>query len=76
MWRHKNEISEIMGFVRIFWKNNAQEAYLPKMKKFHFYDVIALVLYTTSAQLKSLYFVYYIIYKYISTDFVDNPADQ
>ena len=31
MWRHKNEISEIMGFVRIFWKNNAQEAYLPKM---------------------------------------------
>ena len=20
-----------MGFVRIFWKNNAQEAYLPKM---------------------------------------------
>ena len=31
MWRHKNEISEIMGFVKIFWKNNAQEAYLPKM---------------------------------------------
>ena len=31
MWRHKNEISEIMGFVRIFWKNNVQEAYLPKM---------------------------------------------
>ena len=31
MWRHKNEISETMGFVRIFWKNNAQEAYLPKM---------------------------------------------
>ena len=30
-WRHKNEISEIMGFVRIFWKNNVQEAYLPKM---------------------------------------------
>ena len=30
-WRHKNKISEIMGFVRIFWKNNAQEAYLPKM---------------------------------------------
>ena len=27
----KNEISEIMGFVRIFWKNNVQEAYLPKM---------------------------------------------
>ena len=25
-WRHKNEISEIMGFVRIFLKNNAQEA--------------------------------------------------
>ena len=31
MWRHKNEISEIMGFVRIFWKNNFQEADLPKM---------------------------------------------
>ena len=30
-WHHKNEISEIMGFVRIFWKNNVQEAYLPKM---------------------------------------------
>ena len=30
-WRHKNEISEIVGFVRIFWKNNVQEAYLPKM---------------------------------------------
>ena len=30
-WRHKKEISEIMGFVRIFWKNNLQEAYLPKM---------------------------------------------
>ena len=30
-WCHKNEISEIMGFVRIFWKNNVQEAYLPKM---------------------------------------------
>ena len=30
-WRHKNEISEIMGFVKIFWKNNVQEAYLPKM---------------------------------------------
>ena len=30
VWRHKNEISEIMGFVRIFWKNNVQEAYLPK----------------------------------------------
>ena len=29
--RHKNEILEIMGFVRIFWKNNVQEAYLPKM---------------------------------------------
>ena len=31
-WRHKNEISEIMGFVRIFWRNNVQEAYLPKMR--------------------------------------------
>ena len=30
-WRHTNEISEIMGLVRIFWKNNVQEAYLPKM---------------------------------------------
>ena len=27
-WRHKNEI---MGFVRIFWENNVQEAYLPKV---------------------------------------------
>ena len=31
VWRHTNEISEIMGFVRIFWKDNVQEAYLPKM---------------------------------------------
>ena len=31
VWSHKNEISEIMGFVRIFWKNNVQETYLPKM---------------------------------------------
>ena len=31
VWRHKYEISEIMGFVRIFWTNNVQEAYLPKM---------------------------------------------
>ena len=31
VWRHKNEISEIMGFVRMFWMNNVQEAYLPKM---------------------------------------------
>ena len=30
MWRHKNEIFEIMEFVRIFWQNNVQEAYLPK----------------------------------------------
>ena len=30
-WHHNNEISEIMGFVRLFWKNNIQEAYLPKM---------------------------------------------
>ena len=30
-WRHKHEISEIMGFVRIFWKNHVQEAHLPKM---------------------------------------------
>ena len=30
-WRHKNEISEIMGFVKILWKNNVQEAYSPKM---------------------------------------------
>ena len=28
---HKKQISEIMGFVRIFWKNNIQEAYLPKI---------------------------------------------
>ena len=31
MWRHKDEISEIMGFVRIFCKNNVQEAFLSKM---------------------------------------------
>ena len=31
VWRHTNEISEIMGFVRIFWNNNVQEAYLPTM---------------------------------------------
>ena len=30
-WRHKNEICEIMGFVKIFWKNNVQDAYLPKI---------------------------------------------
>ena len=30
-WRRKSEISEIMGFVSIFWKNNFQEAYLSKM---------------------------------------------
>ena len=30
-WCHKNEISEIMGFVGIFWKDNVQEAYLLKM---------------------------------------------
>ena len=30
-WLHAKEISEIMGFVRIFWKNDVQEAYLPKM---------------------------------------------
>ena len=26
-WRHNNEISEIMGFVRILWKNIVQEAH-------------------------------------------------
>ena len=31
VWRHKNEISQIMGFVRIFWKNNVQEDCLLKM---------------------------------------------
>ena len=33
VWRpfKKTEISEIMVFVRIFWKNNVQKAYLPKM---------------------------------------------
>ena len=30
-WRHKIETSEIMGFVRMFWKNNVQEVNLPKM---------------------------------------------
>ena len=33
-WSHKNEISEIVGFVRIFWKNNIQEAYFSKMSIF------------------------------------------
>ena len=27
----KNEICEIMGFVKLFWKNNVQDAYLPKI---------------------------------------------
>ena len=35
-WCHKNEISEIMGFVRIFWKNNVQEAYFTCAKNEHF----------------------------------------
>ena len=30
-WRHKNEICEIMGFVKIFWKNNVRDAYSPKI---------------------------------------------
>ena len=30
-WRHKNEICEIMGFVKLFWKNNVQDAYSPKI---------------------------------------------
>ena len=30
-WRHKNEICEIMGFVKIFWKDNVQDAYSPKI---------------------------------------------
>ena len=30
-WDHKNQISEIVGFVRIFWKNNVQETHLPKI---------------------------------------------
>ena len=30
MWRHKKWICEIMGFVRMFWKKNIQEAFLPK----------------------------------------------
>ena len=30
-WHHKNQISEIVGFVRIFWNNSVQEAYLPKI---------------------------------------------
>ena len=27
----ENEICEIMGFVKIFWKNNVQDAYSPKI---------------------------------------------
>ena len=30
-WCHKNEICEIMGFVKLFWKNNVQDAYSPKI---------------------------------------------
>ena len=30
-WHHKNEICKIMGFVKIFWKKNVQDAYLPKI---------------------------------------------
>ena len=33
-WRHKNEISEIIGFVRIFWKNNVQRGLLFKNEHF------------------------------------------
>ena len=29
--RHKNKICENMGFLKIFWKNNVQDAYLPKI---------------------------------------------
>ena len=31
-WRHKNEICKIMGLVKIFWKNNVQDAYSPKIR--------------------------------------------
>ena len=39
-WRHKNEISEIMGYVRIFWKDNVEEDCLwdrstVMLRKFH-----------------------------------------
>ena len=27
----ENEICQIMGFVKIFWKNNVQDAYSPKI---------------------------------------------
>ena len=27
----ENEICEIMGFVKIFWKNNIQDSYSPKI---------------------------------------------
>ena len=30
-WRHKHEICEIIGFVEIFWKNNVQDVYSPKI---------------------------------------------
>ena len=30
-WRHKNEICEIIGFVKLFWKNNVQDTYSPKI---------------------------------------------
>ena len=34
-----------MGFVRIFCKNNVQDQNNNNNQKFHFYDVITLVLY-------------------------------
>ena len=47
-WRHKNEICEIMEFVKIFWKNNVQDAYSPKISNsgqivFIFYNPVIVV---------------------------------
>ena len=90
VWRHKNEISEILVFVRIFWKNIVQKIrrvcmefseynrltyqrqfapkcsflasrplghcsfriswQIPQFQKFHFYDVITLVLYLVTPE--------------------------
>ena len=55
-WHHKNEVSEIMGFVRIFWKNNVHEAYLPKMSISGQIVSEMLAGYTRKTQYKPFYF--------------------
>ena len=45
-----------MGFVRIFWKNNVQEAYLPKMSISGQIVSEMLAGYTQKTQYKPFYF--------------------